>query len=79
MRADIVLSIYKFKVKTFFGAFKTSKANVALLLVYIISFLPGVFSFSITIVDAIKHGGLNLRSLIRFLWLPFNPFIHGYS
>jgi ABC-type cobalamin/Fe3+-siderophores transport system ATPase subunit len=19
------------------------------------------------------------RSLIRFLWLPFNPFIHGYS
>lgn len=65
MRADIVLSIYKFKVKTFFGAFKTSKANVALLLVYIISFLPGVFSFSITIVDAIKHGGLNLNVYVE--------------
>jgi hypothetical protein len=61
VRVEIVLSLYKFKVKTFFGAFRTSKASVALLLVYIIGFLPGVFSFSITIADTIKQGGVDLE------------------
>jgi hypothetical protein len=29
--------------------------------------------------DLEKLNLYKFRSLIRFLWLPFNPFIHGYS
>lgn len=67
MRADTVLSIYKFKVKTFFGAFRASKASVVLLLVYIIGFLPGISGFSITIADAIKQGGVDLEVCVETL------------
>ncbi|MCX8170529.1 MAG: hypothetical protein N3E47_00960 [Candidatus Bathyarchaeota archaeon] len=67
MRLNIILSLYKFKIKSFFGAFRASKANLALLLVYIFSLLPSAFSFSIMIVDAVRQNGVNIETYIEVL------------
>ncbi|MEM2151172.1 MAG: hypothetical protein QW323_02035 [Candidatus Bathyarchaeia archaeon] len=67
MRLKIVLNLYKFKVKSFFGAFRASKANLALLLVYVFSLLPSAFGFSIMIVNAVNQGGVNVETYIETL------------
>ncbi|MEM3173381.1 MAG: hypothetical protein QXU02_00660 [Candidatus Bathyarchaeia archaeon] len=67
MRLKIILNLYEFKVKSFFGAFRASKANLALLLVYIFSLLPSAFGFSIMIVDAVKQSGVNIETYVETL------------
>lgn len=56
LRVNVILNIYRFKVKAFFGAFRASRASIALLLVYIIGFLPSVFGSSVMITNAIRQG-----------------------
>jgi len=56
LRVGVVLNIYKFKVKAFFGAFRASKASIVLLLAYVIGFLPSVFGFSVMITNAVRQG-----------------------
>ncbi|MCX8161998.1 MAG: hypothetical protein N3E44_03265 [Candidatus Bathyarchaeota archaeon] len=67
MRIHVVLDLYIFKVKTFFGALRASKASIALLLLYTLSFLLGLFSFSTPISDAIRKGVTDIDSYIELL------------
>ncbi|MEM2719105.1 MAG: hypothetical protein QXJ13_07735, partial [Candidatus Bathyarchaeia archaeon] len=67
VRLSVVVTLYKFKVKSFFGTFRASKANLALLLVYMFSLLPSAFGFSIMIVDAVKQSGVNIETYVETL------------
>ncbi|MEM2739742.1 MAG: hypothetical protein QXQ29_02970 [Candidatus Bathyarchaeia archaeon] len=67
MRIHVIVSLYTFKVKMFFGALRASKASIALLLIYTLGFLPGLFGFSMTIYNAVKGGIVNIDSHIELL------------
>lgn len=57
MRINIILDIYKFKVKAFFGALRVSKASLALLIVYTLGFIPSVIGFSMSIINVVRQEG----------------------
>lgn len=67
MRLNIILNLYALKVKVFFGAFRTSKASIALLLIYILGYFPGMFGISSIITNAVKHGGIDAYFCINIL------------
>ncbi|MEM1581034.1 MAG: hypothetical protein QXK89_00775 [Candidatus Bathyarchaeia archaeon] len=75
MRASMILNIYKFKVKAILGAFRASKASIALLLVYTFGFLPSVFGVSITINNMVKQGSSNMELFAEALSAVFSGFI----
>lgn len=60
VKANIVLSLYALKVKVFFGAFRASRASIAVLLIYLLGFLPGISGFSITIAEMLARDGANI-------------------
>ncbi|HDO20382.1 MAG TPA: hypothetical protein ENG81_02520 [Candidatus Bathyarchaeota archaeon] len=67
MRINIILEVYKFKVKAFFGALRASRASLALLLVYTLGFIPSVIGFSMSITNAVKQGNINLELYAELL------------
>lgn len=67
MRAGLILSVYRLKVKAFFGAVRASKASVAFMLFYILSFLPSIIGFSMAVAEAVKSGGAEIGLYIEFL------------
>ncbi len=67
MRVNIILEVYKFKVKAFFGALRASKASLALLLVYTLGFIPSVVGFSMSITNAVRQGNANPELYAEFL------------
>ncbi|MEM1562351.1 MAG: hypothetical protein QXV75_05140 [Candidatus Bathyarchaeia archaeon] len=56
MRLNIILNLYALKIKVFFGAFRASKASIALLFVYVLGLLPSIMGLSLSIVNAVKQG-----------------------
>lgn len=67
MRLNLVLNLYKLKVKVFFGAFRASKASIALLFIYILGFFPSMVSLSSAITDALRQSGSNVGVYVDFL------------
>ncbi len=67
MRINAILDIYKFKVKTFFGALRASKASLALLFVYTLGFIPSVFALSMMIINTVRQGNINMELYIGIL------------
>ncbi|MEM1530231.1 MAG: hypothetical protein QXH19_02480 [Candidatus Bathyarchaeia archaeon] len=68
MRISLILNVYMFKVKVFFGAIRASRASVALLLLYTIGFLPSVFGFLTLITNAVKQeAGVNVEFYVEVL------------
>ncbi len=67
MRVNIILDVYKFKVKAFFGALRISKASLALLLVYTFGFIPSVLGFSMSITNAVRQGSVNVELYVELL------------
>lgn len=56
MRLNIMLNLYALKIKVFFGAFRASKASIALLFVYTLGLLPSMIGISLNIANAVKQG-----------------------
>lgn len=67
MKAGIILSLYRFKVKAFLGVLRASKASIALLLVYSLGLLPSIFGFSLIISNAVKAGEASIGLYIEVL------------
>ncbi|MEM1550563.1 MAG: hypothetical protein QXL85_05560 [Candidatus Bathyarchaeia archaeon] len=67
MRLKIILDLYALKIKVFFGAFRGSKASIALLLIYVLGLLPNMFGLSLTIVSAVNQGCLNVEFYTEIL------------
>jgi hypothetical protein len=75
MSSNVILDIYKLKIKIFFGSFRASKTSLALLALYALGLLPSIFGFSFMITSAVKQENANIDMHIENLAAIISGFI----
>jgi succinate dehydrogenase hydrophobic anchor subunit len=75
MASNIILDIYRLKIKIFFGSFRASKISLALLALYALGLLPSVFGFSLMITSAVNQENANIDMYIENLAAIVSGFI----
>jgi hypothetical protein len=62
----IIRDLYMFKVKSFFGAIRSSRASLLLIAVYVLGMLPSSIGMSLAVVNVVKSG-VDITIYLNFL------------